>query len=119
MTAADKATLGTLTNLAHKKFSSELQAGESRVLLLSFKSTSSEVEETPELQAPENIRPEFIRWLISDSDAFTLLDQSGISVNKGVFSGVLNLFGLTFQLPIYFAKCLFAEGLNLHRRFFW
>ena len=106
MSMFDHARAEKLIQLARERFDPELTDTELRVLRAA---TSSLDPDLPEDGAPLlPIRPEFVRWLTTDSDVAPNIDPSGLRIYGVTLPGDLNLKECCFAFPLRFYKCAFG-----------
>jgi hypothetical protein len=100
-----------LKNLARSRFSTQLQRGEELALLHS--STYRELVAYPNSMAKLPIRPEFLRWLLTDCDAADAIDPWGYRIWGATIAGNLDLQGIRVGHPIHFMQCQFDGTVTL------
>jgi hypothetical protein len=100
-----------LIRLARDRFDPELMDTELQVLR---GATSSLDPDLPEVLAPlPSIRPEFLRWLTTDSEVTPNIDPSGLRIYGATSPGGLNLKECCFAFPLNFYRCTFEGGIDL------
>jgi hypothetical protein len=136
MTLADGLRAEELLNLARVRFDSELREIEVQVIYHSCRydnppdcikpqrettepdlapSQSIFAEDgrpTSEWLGPE-LRPSFLRWLLTDPDATSLLEHRGLRVWSARFSEPLDLSHCRIPVRVEFRYCLFTENIDL------
>ena len=65
-----------------------------------------------EWEGPE-LRPDFLRWLVTDTEATDLVEARGVRVWNARIREVLDLRGCQIPTRVEFRYCSFAEQINL------
>ena len=100
-----------LIELAKSRFDPDLSEAELKVL---HDSASSEDPDMPAANAARpSIRPEFVRWLVSDLEAVPLIDPKGVRVYGATIPGKLDVRGCHVNPTLDFRYCEFQGEINL------
>jgi sRNA-binding regulator protein Hfq len=105
----DKIQFDKLNELAQQRYG-QLTEAETNVLR---DSTSSSYPPDAASVARSTIAPEFLRWLVADSEAARLIDPKGIRIHHASIHGPLDLDGCHISIPMSFDDCLFEREVNL------
>jgi hypothetical protein len=100
-----------LIELAHQRFSENLNEAEQRVLHDSARSSSPVITEDNCGLPP--IRAKFVRWMIGDEEAHKFIDPRGIRIWCATLVGELSLSDCHIPFPLDFRRCDFPELLSL------
>src|SRR6185369_8210906 len=60
------------------------------------------------------IRPDLLRWIVTDPDASALVDPSGIGLAGARFDGPLDLSFAKVGKPITIVRSYLPDGVDLH-----
>ena len=117
-----------LVDLARTRFDAGITQPEARILMHS--AAAYFLPEPSEAESRPNVRPEFLRWLMTDAEAAKSIDPKGIRIWSVTIPGPLDLQGCTIPHPVYFlwsnveaelalfgaeVKGLFVFGGNLRK----
>jgi len=107
MIVLDTTRAANLIELARKKFDPELPEQELQVLR---DSASAGAPVWPKADAPRPpIRPEFVRWLVTDSEAADQIDANGLRAYGVTIAGPLNMDNCRILVPMQLNRCT-VEG---------
>jgi hypothetical protein len=100
-----------LIELAHQRFSDDLNEAEERILRDSGSSTFPAIaEDTCELPF---VRASFIRWIVGDEEARKFIDPRGIRIWCATIAQEVSLSDCLIPFPLDFRRCDFVEPLSL------
>jgi len=100
-----------LVTLAKQRISANLLPAELKVL---NESANSDDPPIPDAQQPQpQVRPEFLRWLLTDKEAADSIDSKGIRIVSATISGQLDLSFCRVSPILVFRHCTFEEELLL------
>jgi hypothetical protein len=119
---AEEARASILLALARERFNSELQDIEIQIIRHScgFEDPpdwSPNDEPEPKRDSTgrplkgwegPQVRPSFLRWLLTDSDATSLLEHRGLRIREAKFCEPLDLRGCRIPVRVEFRYCLFS-----------
>ncbi len=116
MLSTDELRTQKILKLALERFDPNLTDAEERVIRDSC--DSAELADLPDDLPPrpdvgwngQTVRPSFLRWLATDTDAAQHLYQTWIVVDKVRLPEELDLFNSTLQASLFFRYCLFEKG---------
>jgi hypothetical protein len=107
----EKTRFDRLVQLALDRFDRNLYQVEARVIEHSVR--SADFEPLDDSVRKPAIRPEFLRWLATDSEATALIDPKGIRVLSATIPGRLDLHACLISHPLKFLECSFEEDICL------
>ena len=100
-----------LVELAQTRFDATLSQPEARVLM---HSAAAYFLPEPSLTEPHPfVRPEFLRWLTTDSEAAKFIDPKGIRIWSVTIPTPLDLQSCTIAHPLHFLWCIAEAELAL------
>ena len=103
MPLLDEIRENNLIKLARTHFDPDLKPAELKVL---HDSASSEDLPDPNEKAPRpGVRPEFLRWLATDTEAAPQIDPKGLRVYAATVPGKLDLAKCSIAVPLNFRWC--------------
>lgn len=108
---AEEANFNELIELARRRFDTNLLKVEAQVIEHSVRAADFLAPDEP-LAKPE-IRPEFLRWLLTDAEAAALIDPKGIRVTAATIPGALNLQSCQISHQVFFQACEFHGQIRL------
>jgi hypothetical protein len=100
-----------LIELAHERFSDQLNDTEERVLHDSARSSFPVITED-DCELPP-VRAKFIRWIIGDDEAHKFIDPRGIRIWCASIAEEISLSDCRIPFPLDFRNCKFAEAFSL------
>jgi hypothetical protein len=100
-----------LVELARNRFDSELNQAESRVLLHSAAAYPLPIPSVAEPRPP--VRPELLRWLMTDLDAARFIDPKGVRVWSVSIPAPLDLQGCNIPHPLHCLSVTVEAELTL------
>lgn len=100
-----------LVDLAQNRFDAELTQPEARVLMHS--SAAYPLPEPSEDEARPAVRPELLRWLMTDPDAAKFIDPKGIRIWSVSIPSPLDLQGCSIPHPLHFLSTTVEAQLAL------
>lgn len=89
-----------LVEFAQSRFDAALTQPEARVLMHS--AAAYYLPEPPETEPRPPVRPELLRWLMTDSDAVKFIDPKGIRIWSVSITAPLDLQSCTIPHPVHF-----------------
>ena len=90
----------SLVKLARTRFDVEITQPEARILMHS--AAAYFLPEPSETESRPNVRPEFLRWLITDAEAAKFIDPKGVRIWSVTIPAPLDLQGCTIPHPVHF-----------------
>jgi hypothetical protein len=106
-----------LVELAQTRFDTALTQPEARVLMHS--AAAYYLPEPSQTEPKSSVRPEFLRWLMTDAEAAKFIDPKGIRIWSVSIPTPLDLQSCTISHPVHFLWCnaeaelaLFAAEVN-------
>src|SRR5580658_1660073 len=105
MTLLDQIRIEKLIQLASERFGTDIDEAEIKILRDSAKSLDAEASESDSPRPV--IRPEFLRWFVTDPEASLLIDPRGFRVFAVTIPGDLELQQCCIGFPLMFYFCTF------------
>jgi hypothetical protein len=105
----DSTRYDALVSLAKGRFADDLYDGEIQVLRYSSRGGFPE----PANSTLSPVRSEFLRWIITDDQARTLVDPRGLRVWCSTIEHDLNLSDCSVAFPLDFRLCVFEGAFSL------
>jgi hypothetical protein len=100
-----------LIELAHQRFSDQLNEAEERILKNSASSTFPAIADD-NCELPP-VRGKFIRWIVGDEEAHKFIDPRGIRIWCAAIVEEVSLSDCRIPFPLDFRGCDLAEPLSL------
>jgi hypothetical protein len=100
-----------LVELAQNRLDASLTQPEARVLMHS--AAAYYLPEPSEMEPRPPVRPELLRWLMTDSEAGKFIDPKGIRIWSVTIPAPLDLQGCTISHPIHFLWSIVEAELTL------
>jgi hypothetical protein len=111
MIPLDKDRAERLIVLAKQRFDSDLLPVELKILHESASSDELQIPDDPKSRS--QVRPEFLRWLATDTDAAESIDPRGIRIVSATIAGALDLSFCRISRMLVFHSCTFQDHLLL------
>lgn len=100
-----------LVELARNRFDFALDQAEARVLMHSAAAYPLPVPSEAEPRPP--VRPDFLRWLMTEPEAAKFIDPKGIRIGSVSITAPLDLQGCSIQHALYFFSIMFGAEFAL------
>ena len=107
LTKPERERLIRLRGLAISRFSQKLTRGEESIIQNSIGSQLGIRVSASARRFP--VRPDFLRWLLSDADAAGCVSSMGYRIFNCTINGALDLAAYRIPVPLHFVQCT-AEG---------
>lgn len=102
-----------LIALAQSRFDSELSPAESRVLFNSVRPGPAPTSDKKLDRKDVELRAGFLRWLVVDTEAYSLFDPNGLQVAQATVVGHLDFYAIRCSYDLNFRFCTFEEEIDL------
>jgi hypothetical protein len=111
MCPIDESRMDRLIALAGERLGVAPLPSESKILRES--ASSSDLPDTIDSELRLPVRPEFLRWLLTDQDAANFIDPKGIRIVSATIQGQLDLSFCNIVPMLVFNRCTFQDSLLL------